>query len=159
MDGNRTGLSHANGLSTTVAHDIVGKPLSLRVTRSVSGVQERLLRLDHGHDLAGNRLSSVLDGDTFDYVLDEGGQLVEERVNCFVERRADEFRQGTPSGVSLQESPAGVSLLSFNDSFAGSSLDADRWHLGTSPQEFAGLEIRQRDGLHMVFPAGYTSLI
>ena len=159
VEGNRTGLSHANGLSTTVAHDIVGRPLSLRVTRSGAGGAERLLCLDHGHDLAGNRLSTVLGNDTFDHVLDESGQLVEERVNCFVERGVEGFRQGTPSGVSLQESPAGVSLLSFDDSFAGSSLDADRWHLGTSPQEFAGLEIRQRDGLHMVFPAGYTSLI
>ena len=68
-----------------------------RGTRSASGLEERLLRLDRGHDLAGTRLSSVLKGDTFNYVLDEGGQLVEERVNCFVERRGEGMSSGRGS--------------------------------------------------------------
>lgn len=59
-----------------------------------------------------------------------------------------------------------VELLALDDTFSGSEFNSDRWRtghvalFGTStidPDPYLGGEIRQNDGLHLVFPKGFTN--
>ena len=139
-----------------LAHDVRGLARGAVVCHVVdvkvqshnrSGVQ---LMIDHGGatEVRGSGTHIVLDpggrlrmdpmGRSLrGYALDEGGQLVEERVNCFVEHRAEGMSsgRGTPSvQVTL---PGGVTVAYAYD-MAGRMLRRTHSVAGTTTFEWDG---------------------
>jgi RHS repeat-associated protein len=157
-EGRRNLVSHSNGVQTNVDFDIVGRPLGM-TTSSPSG---RLLSVDYGYDVNSNRIKQVTGQDTFDYKLDENARLVAESVNRLVEAGVQDFVQGEFEDIVLTSN--GLTCLPNDDDFSGDELNCDRWRItyanassSTHPDTFPGLEVRQDEGLHMVFPRGYSA--
>ena len=156
IEGNRTTISRPEGaLETTATFDIMNRLVAMETTRGT----EQVLSMGYGYDQASNRVGMVVGDDTFDYGVDDAGQLIEECINRFVQRRHEHFRTGTATGLDLDATTGEVALLAFDDRFEGDTLNANRWRLGCSSQDFVGLEVRQDDGLEFVFPREYADLL
>ncbi|MDI1289465.1 MAG: hypothetical protein PSX37_05885, partial [bacterium] len=152
-EGRRTSITHPNGAATQAVYDFLGRLLSLTTTRSGS----TLLALTYGYDPNGNRVRQVADSTTFDYHLDDADRLVGESIDCWSVRTAADLRRGAASGTDTVSIPGKLGLLKWDDTFTGSVLNADRWRPVISETELIGFRIRQQDGLHLVFPEGYTT--
>ena len=158
VEGNRTTVTRPGGSTapvTTATYDIVNRLAAIDTVRGTTD----LLPMSYGYDPASNRVGLAVGDDTFDYGVDDAGQLIEECINRFVQRRYEHFRTGTGTGLDVDAATGEVTLLTFADSFDGNILNANRWRLGCSSQDFVGLEVRQNDGLEFVFPRGYSDLL
>ena len=160
-EGRRTAIDYNSGISSEVAFDIVGRPLNFTTRNGESS----LLSVDYNYDIRSNRTSQVTGNDTFDYQVDQDGKLVGEAINRLVSNQSEDFLAGELEQVTFA-SP-GLELLSLDDTMSSSKINCDRWRLGQyaeslalqkiDPENFLGPEIRQDEGLHFVFPRGYTN--
>lgn len=157
-EGRRTDIDYANGVTSHVDYDIMGRPLAMTTGREVE-----LLKTRYQYDVNSQRTSQLTGNDTLDYTLDDDGKLIGEAVNRLVLKGAN-LAEGNLA--SLQPLGEGLSLLSLDDDFSGTELNSDRWRTGyydaqivgnvaVDPWDDLGSEIRQGDGLHFVFPRGY----
>jgi YD repeat-containing protein len=157
-EGRRNGVDFNNGASTDVSFDIVGKPLSL----STVNEDGSLLSVAYRYDEAANRIGHVTGSDTFDYNVDEDGKLVRESVNRLVLNGSMDFAKGFLDAVRLDDT---LQLLPLDDDLLSTELDCDRWRVvfDINGDPFTtlivGAEIRQKDGLHMRFPRGYSNRV
>jgi RHS repeat-associated protein len=163
VDGRCTRIDHNNGLSDLMSFDIVGKLLSKRVEGS-----ETLMEMRYGYSLAGDRIAQQTDLDTFTYLTDAAGRLVEESHNRFCIHQPAIWKQGQWERLLFDESTQTMQLLPFDDDFSGSQMNLQRWTLDSrqTTQENAGVwgdlnlvgvELRQNDGLRATYPRAFHS--
>ncbi|MCE7873765.1 hypothetical protein DYH09_25795, partial [bacterium CPR1] len=174
-DGRRTKITHplpsSTPVQTSASYDILGRLTRLKTTLGTDSTPtddaNGLFMSRYGYDLASQRVAQIshIEGD-FDnlvYGLDASGRLIEACVNRFVERRKEHFREGTLTHVHLDGDK--VRLTPFEDTFAGSSLDSDRWRLIYQPTyaidtvDYIGMQALQNEGLHFAFPRGFSDII
>ena len=154
--GRRVRTGFANGVSTQLGFDIVGRPL----TMATAGDDGALLDITYRYDQASNRIGQVSGNDTIDYKVDDDGKLVGECINRMVLTSESDFAKGSLEKVQLGDS---LQLMALDDSFAGDELDCDRWRVAStttsSSLNILGAETRQDDGLHFRFPRGYSNRV
>lgn len=164
-EGRRTQIVYPFGTSpvtTTASYDITGRLLSQATQMGVSS----LLQLRYGYDQNSNRIGMVAGLDGWDYDLDASNRLVAANLNTWVDQLPTHFGLGSCSATCLRPGGAGVMLLAYNDSFSGSVMNNDRWRVtlmnpGAPPPRFldvVGAEFRQKDGLLMAYPRGFSDL-
>jgi YD repeat-containing protein len=162
IDGRCTQIGHNNGLSDLMSFDIVGKLLSKRVQGS-----ETLMEMHYGYSLAGDRIAQQTDLDTFTYLADAAGRLVEESHNRFCIDHPNIWKQGQWEFLEFDEETRSLQLASLNDDFSGNALDLQRWTLegrqnGRSDDvlgelDAVGLELRQNEGLQVAYPRAFSN--
>ncbi len=160
IEGRLASLTHAQGVQQLLRYDVVGKLREIQVQYDSTD----LMKLAYGYTAGRDRISQHTESDTFDYLTDEAGRLVEESHNRFCVHQPSVWRQGTWNQVSFDAEHSALKLLALNDDFAGSELQVDRWKMhkrlepytiyGYFPGEYlnAGLEVRHHQGLHVDFP-------
>jgi RHS repeat-associated protein len=159
VDGRCTRIEHSNSLSDLMSYDIVGKLMRKQVQ---DDEEETLLDLRYGYSLAGDRIAQQTDLDTFTYLTDGAGRLVEESHNRFCIDQPAIWKQGQWERLSFDESARTIQLLPFADDFSGSELNLQRWtvdsrHMlqnwsGYTDLAAVGLELRQDEGLRFLYP-------
>ena len=161
VDGRCTRIDHNNSLSDLMKYDIVGKLLSKVVEGS-----ETLMEMHYGYSLAGDRIAQQTDLDTFTYLTDGAGRLVEESHNRFCIHQPSIWKQGEFHCVELDESGQALQLLPFNDDFSGENLNLQRWRVESrqysqsyvqSEMDTVGCELRHSDGLRYTYPRAFHS--
>lgn len=162
VDGRCTQLSHPNSVSDLFGYDIVGKLMNVTVEKDSS----TLLKLAYSYNLGQDRIGLNTDQDTFVYLTDDAGRLVEECHNRFCIDHERVWKQGVWDCVTLENGE--LKLLELEDDFAGDLFHAQRWTLTTrrhSDYSYGptrelnnvGLEVRQNQGLHIAYPRAYTN--
>ncbi|MBX3170109.1 MAG: hypothetical protein KF760_22075 [Candidatus Eremiobacteraeota bacterium] len=157
IDGRCQRIDHNNSLSDLMDYDIVGKLLSKRVEGS-----ETLMEMHYGYSLAGDRIAQQTDLDTFTYLTDAAGRLVEESHNRFCIHHPAIWKQGEWERLDFDESAQTMKLLPFADDFSGTELNLQRWTVDSRqrPQDWSdwselnavGMELRQKNGLRFTYP-------
>ena len=159
-ESRRTDIEYVNGVDSETSFDIIGRPLRFRTEKDAV----EMLSVEYSYDINSNRTAQVTNDDTFDYHIDEDGRLVGESINRMVALLPRDILAGDFEG--LKADSESVELLDFSDTFLGDQINSDRWRTGhvalsystlLDPDLFLGGEIRQNDGLHFVFPKGYTN--
>ena len=156
VDGRCIKIDHENSVSDLMKYDIVGKLLS----KTVEG-GDTLMEMHYGYSLAGDRIAQQTDLDTFTYLTDAAGRLVEGSHNRFCIDQPAVWKMGQWEHLSFDEETKSMSLLPFNDDFQGGAIDLQRWTVESrqfNPDwvqdelNTVGMELRQNDGLRFSYP-------
>lgn len=161
VNGRLSQLTHANGIEQLYRYDITGKLLGIEVTDGITP----LMRMDYRYNLSGDRLAQLTEQDSFIYLTDGAGRLVEESRNRFSIHQPEVWAQGQWESVHLDPSDRCLRLVELQDDFSGQDLQASRWRVenrqnsgyNAREMESVGFQCRQSDGLHMAYPRGFIA--
>ena len=165
IEGRRNRSIYVNGTASDVDYDIMGRPMSIRTSRTVSATE--LWKTDYSYDANSNRVAQVTGQNTLEYQVDVSGRLTGETANRFCPVGVDGF--GSSSLQELNLAGSGVRLNQLSDAFAGNQFDCDRWRFGYNcawrpgngtrrdSDSLRGSSFLQDDGLHFAYPKGYSN--